>query len=57
MVDLLEVIKIRKIKWISGNVRPKVVLIAIFHELFLLWCFIVTDEYRVNQTGHSSKLG
>lgn len=57
MVDLPEVIKTRKIKRISENVRPKVVFIAIFHELFLLWCFIITGEYCVNQTGHSSKLG
>lgn len=57
MVDLPEVIKTRKIKRISENVRPKVVFIAIFYELFLLWCFIITGEYCVNQTGHSSKLG
>lgn len=57
MVDLPEVIKMRKIKLISENVRPNVALVAIFHELFLFWYFIVTGECCFNQTGHSSKLG
>ena len=57
MVDRPEVIMPRTIEQISEYVRPKVVLIAIFHELFLLWCFIITGEYCINQTGHSSKLG
>ena len=54
MVDLPEAIKTRMIKQISENVSLNVALVVIFHEL--LWHFIVTGEYCIYQTGHSTKL-
>lgn len=59
MVDLPEVIKtsLRVIKQISENVSLNAALVTIFYELFLLWYFIVTGEYCINQTGNSTKLG